>query len=279
MAIPILKAWENYFIDRDEGLGSSYERVILNNKLEHICKEFQINNLLEIPVFGFTGLSGINSLHAAIKGQEVTIADNNEKRIDLIKSVWHETGKEADVHMVGNFSPLPFPDKKFDMSWNFSALWFVDNLSDFLKELVRVTKKVIFICVPNISAIGYISQKYLGKEDLKKYLKEENIFSHNIKKSMADFGWKLTDSNYIDCPPWPDIGMAKKKFLSIFCLGWLVKEKKDNLSIMDYYTGKDPAFPEKMMKYYFFEKYAPRFIKKLWAHHRYFLYIPSTSSL
>jgi len=278
MAIPILKAWENYFIDRDEGLGSSYERVILNNKLEQICKEFQINNLLEAPGFGFTGLSGINSLYLALKGKKITLADNDEKRINLIKSVWHEAGKEAGFYLAKHFSPLPFPDKTFDMSWNFSALWFVENLPEFLKELTRVTKKTILLCVPNISAIGYASQKYFGREDLKKYLKEENIFPESIKKAMADSGWKLKDSNYIDCPPWPDIGMAKKKFLSIFYLGWLVKEQKNTLSIMDYYTGKDPGFYDKMMKYYFFEKKAPSFIKKLWAHHRYFLYVPPTSS-
>lgn len=143
----------------------------------------------------------------------------------------------------------------------------MENLEEFLKELARVTKKVIFLCVPNISAIGYISQKYFGKEELKKYLKEEHIFPESIKKSMADSGWELRESNYIDCPPWPDIGMAKKKFLSLFCLGWLIKDEKNKpLCILDYYTDKDPLFREKMMKYYFFEKKAPSFIKKLWAH-------------
>ena len=35
MAIHILQIWGKYFFqDKDEGLGSSYERVILNKKLE-----------------------------------------------------------------------------------------------------------------------------------------------------------------------------------------------------------------------------------------------------
>jgi len=51
MAIPILKNWKNYFDDENEGLGSSYERVVLNRKLQTICKHFAVKNVLEIPSF------------------------------------------------------------------------------------------------------------------------------------------------------------------------------------------------------------------------------------
>ena len=275
MAIPILKNWKKYFTNTDEGLGSSYERIILNNKLESICKHFNISSVLETPSFGFTGLSGINSMGLAKNGKRITLIDNDKSRIELIEKIWSKMNIPLKIEYAKVFDSIPFSDSSFDLSWNFSALWFVDDLSDFLKELTRVTSQVILLTVPNRSGMGYISQKILGFKELKKHLKEENILPKNLKKEMKNNGWMLIDSNYIDCPPWPDIGMPKEKFLKIFGLSWLIKKKEHiPMTIMDYYNDNDPDFPGKMMSYFWFEKKAPKLIKTFWAHHRYFLFIP-----
>ncbi len=275
MAIPILKNWERYFSNTDEGLGSSYERIVLNKKLESICKHFNISSILEAPSFGFTGLSGINSMGLAKDGKMITLLDNDKSRIELIDKTWEEMELSLKIGYSEKFNSLPFANDSFDLSWNFSALWFVDNLSVFLKELTRVTSQAILLCVPNRSGMGYISQKILGLKELKKHLKEKNILPWNIKREMKENGWMLIDSNYIDCPPWPDIGMPKEKFLKIFGLSWLIKKKEHiPMTIIDYYSGNDPDFPEKMMSHFWFEKKAPNILKAFWAHHRYFLFIP-----
>ena len=276
MAIPILKNWKRYFANNDEGLGSSYERVILNNKLDQICKHFNILTILEAPSFGFTGLSGINSVNLAKDGKQLTLLDNDESRITLIKKVWNDLDLPLKIEYSKQFQTLPFAENSFDLSWNFSALWFVDNLSEFLKELSRVTSKAILLSVPNRSGMGYISQKILGFKELKKYLKEDNILPKNIKREMKKNGWMLIDSNFIDCPPWPDIGMPKEKFLKIFGLAWLIKKKEHiPITIMDHYSRKDADFANKMMAHYWFEKKAPKLLKTFWAHHKYFLFIPT----
>ena len=275
MAIPILKNWKRYFTNNDEGLGSSYERIVLNNKLKSICKHFNISSVLEAPSFGFTGLSGINSMGLAKDGKMITIVDNDKERIELIEKVWKEMELSLTIEYTKKINSLPFEDNSFDLSWNFSALWFVDDLSEFFKELTRVTSQAILLSVPNRSGMGYISQKILGYKELKKQLKEENILPGNIKKEMRKNGWMLIDNNYIDCPPWPDIGMPKEKFLKIFGLSWLIKKKEHiPMTIMDYYSGKDPDFPERMMSHSWFEKKAPKLLKAFWAHHKYFLFIP-----
>ncbi len=275
MAIPILKNWKNYFTNRDEGLGSSYERIVLNQKLESICHHFKVETILEAPCFGFTGLSGINSAHLARKGCKVSLLDDNKERISMIIDLWEELKIPLEITFSPKFNKIPFEDKSFDFSWNFSALWFVEDLEIFLEELTRATSKVILLCVPNRTGLGYTIQKKIGKEDLKTYLREKNIYPKNIKKIMMNLDWLLIDNKYIDCPPWPDIGMPKEKFLKIFGLSELAgKQRKEPLSIMDYYSGKTPDFPDKMMKYYWFEKNIPAFIKMFWAHHKYFLFIP-----
>ncbi len=277
MAIPILNNWKNYFTNFDEGLGSSYERVILNKKLESICKHFRIKSILEAPAFGFTGISGINSMDLARKGHSISLIDHDKERIELINKIWEKMNLDINTHFSQDYRKLPFPDKNFDLSWNFSALWFVKELPVFLKELTRITSKAIFLCVPNRSGIGYLSQKILGKKELQKLLIERNIIPKNFKNMMKDLGWMLIDKNYIDCPPWPDIGMPKDKFLKIFKLDWLLKNKThEPVSIIDYYSGKNENFEEQMLSYSWFEKNIPDFIKYFWAHHRYFLFIPKT---
>ena len=277
MAIPILNNWKNYFSSFDEGLGSSYERVILNKKLELVCKHFQIKSILEVPSFGFTGISGINSMNLARNGYSISLVDHEKERIELIKKIWEKVNLGVNTHFSQDYQKLSFSDKSFDLSWNFSALWFVKDLSLFLEELTRVTSKAILLCVPNRNGIGYLSQRFLGKKELRKFVIEKNIIPKNFKNLMKDLGWMLIEKNFIDCPPWPDIGMPKDKFLKILKLDWLIKNKTNEpVSIMDFYLGKDENFEEQMLSYSWFERSAPDFIKFFWAHHRYFLFIPKT---
>jgi hypothetical protein len=279
MAIPILHFWENYYENPDEGLGSTYERFIINRILFKTVKHFKIKSVLETPSFGFTGLSGINSMYIAKQDCNITIMHHNQKRLDYIQRTW----KDLELPFTGiyteDYSSLPFEEKTFDMSWNFSALWFVNDLSVFLKELDRVSKKVILLMVPNQTGIGYLQQKYFGQDDLKKYLNEDYIKVHHIKSEMKKLKWKLLSHELLDCPLWPDIGMSKEDFLKKLKLSFLLPKKpsahikKEPVSILDYYSGKRPDMPKDFEKFEFFEKNAPHTFKKIWAHHQYLLFV------
>ena len=278
MAIPILKNWPTYFTQIDEGLGSSYERIVLNNKLLELCQKYQVKNLLESPSFGFTGISGINSFAAAQNGIATYLTDHDQARIELIADFWSKYDNKCQINFVANYADLPFADQQFELSWNFSALWFTQDLSEALAQMSRCTSKAIFICVPNRSGLGYLSQKLLGRKELAQQLNEANIIPQNIVSCLQDLDWNLVEQDFIDCPWWPDIGMPKAKFFRIFGLGWLFPQKSQPaISIMDYYSGHDPNFPDKMLKHYWFEKIMPAFIKKFWAHHRYFLFEPTNN--
>ncbi len=271
MAIPIINNWQSYFFHQDEGLGSSYERVILNQKLLQIISLFQIDSVLEAPCFGFTGISGINSMELAKNGKKVTLIEHDSERKKCIKQIWDSVTSSATIELVKEYEKLPLQDKSVDLSWNFSAMWFVQDLNRFLEELARVTNKVIFICVPNRFGIGYLSQKLNSEEPIKN---EAFIIPKNVKKIMRSLGWQLLQGDFIDSPPWPDIGMPKEEFLAKFGLKKCFdKSTKTPLSILPYYQGNDETFPEKMLHYFWFEKKLPGFIKRIWAHHQYMLFI------
>jgi hypothetical protein len=73
--------------------------------------------------------------------------------------------------------------------------------------------------------------------------------------------------------------MPKEKFLGMFGLSWFFKKVDDSqpLSIINYYQDKDQDFVSAMMKHFWFEKNAPNLIKKFWAHHRYFIFVPQNN--
>lgn len=280
MAIPILKTWKGYFlVDRHEGLGSSYERIILNSIFGELANRYDIRSVLEVPIFGFTGLSGINSMWFAKNNIELHLIDNHKERIKLIRQIWNEVSLKANIIYQQAFEDLPFNDKSIDFAWNYSAMWFLDDMIKFLSELTRVVSKAIMICVPNRCGFGYLSQKYISGSDLRKYLREDFIIPRNIRMAMEKMGWRLIQKKYIDCPPWPDIGMKKEEFLNFFGLRRKIKDRVENqhqpLTILDYYSGRDPRFPDKMLSHYWFERKAPIFIKAFWAHHCYLLFEPA----
>jgi len=275
MAIPIINDWEKYFTDNHEGLGSSYERVVINNLLKRTADRYGVKSVLESPSFGFTGISGINLLFLADLGIRVYLEDHDERRLELIGKLWGELGRPLQTAYNRDYRKLDYPDSSIDMYFSFSALWFAQDLPCFLREVSRVTDKVIFISVPNITGLGYKMQ--IKDYSPQKYpdLRLGNIDRKSIIFILSKLGWKLREAGWFDCPPWPDIGMAKEDLLAKWlpaALGSLIRKRgsavrRAPLSILDHYAGKDPDFSARMMKHNWLEKFAPRVWKKYWAHH------------
>ncbi|MGD9489566.1 MAG: class I SAM-dependent methyltransferase [Calditrichaceae bacterium] len=276
--LPIVGNWESYFSDHDEGLGTTYERFILHKYFGKIKKQFDIKSILEVPSFGMTGVSGINSLWWANQGVETTVVDVNADRLNQIKKVWSDIPLKADLQLTDSLSSLSFGDKSIDCSWNFASLWFVDDLDKFLTELTRITKKVIFISVPNRSGLGFLLRfgfRLKNKENF--FLK--HILPARIIKILKLKDWKLREEGYFDIPPWPDIPMKKEELFRKLGLGFIFNNKKsknersEELCILNYFNGTQPEMENNILKYSILEK-SPFPIKNLWGHHRYFIFVP-----
>ena len=271
----IANNWKRYFEDRDEGLGTTYERFILHQYFERLYRKYSIQRVLEAPSFGMTGISGINSMWWALHGVEVTIVDDVRERLELAGKVWTETGLTANfVHTSDGYTSLPFADKSFDLSWNFAGLGFVDNLEKFLSELVRVTRKIIFICVPNRLSLGYRWQNR-GSQGVGWV--SENMEPEKILTIMNGLEWRTGESGYLDTPPWPDIGMKKEDLLRKLGFKGLARSfeqrREEPICILDYYKGLKPNMEKEFLKYSFLEN-LPNWLKRFWAHHRYFVFTP-----
>lgn len=272
--LSIINTWKEYFINHNEGLGTTYERFILHRYFRDIKKKYSVGSVLEVPSFGMTGVSGINSMWWAHKGLPVTVVDDNRERIESVAGVWKETGLPVNLVFNRACDPFPFDDKSFDMSWNFAALWFIKDLGDFLKEQCRVTRKVIFICVPNRFGIGH-RIRFAERKKTSGKLNMDNIEPEVIRNAMKINNWRLVEEGYFDVPPWPDIAMKKEQLFQKIGLSKFSAKGNDEESreetILDFFRYNKKSIEKNILKYSFLEN-SPLLLKKYWSHHHYFIF-------
>ncbi len=277
MKLAVQDCWQEYFKYPNEGLGTTYERFILHRYFYRMRERFNIRSVLEVPSFGMTGISGINSMWWATHGVPVTIVDDNRKRLECISEVWNKMHLESKQIYTEEYTSLPFGDQSFDLVWNFASLWFVRDFPTFIKEITRIARKAIFICVPNRSGLGYLARRILGKKTSGEIF-EENIIPSRIIHTMHRLNWELEEQGFLDIPPWPDIAMKKEDLLKLIGMGKMAdrldKSEDSEICILDYFSGKNKDLKKEILKYDFLEN-LPSFFNFFWAHHRYFLFTPA----
>ena len=124
---------------------------------------------MKICVFGAGAIGGYMGAKLAQAGAEVSLVDSHAERLAAVQRIWGELKLPARFVHHTDWTRLPFADDSFDLAWNWAALWYltenrsqgVDEPSSLLRELVRVSKRVIFVAMPNRVQLGYLARKYL----------------------------------------------------------------------------------------------------------------------
>ena len=269
--------WKKYLTDYNEGLGVVYERFILNDYLDRLVDEYGIRTVLEAPLYGMAGVSGINSVRLAQRGCDVTLVDWVEERLDGIKRIWGELNLPARFVLHQDFAHLPFEDNTFDLAWEWAGLWYLPDAESLLRELARVSRKLVFVAMPNNVQVGYLMRKYLIDRDFFNTVDERWVKMGHTKRVLRDAGVNFVDQGVLDVPPWPDTVMPAAEVLKR--LG--IRSKKLDArftgddwtwSTMAYYLGQEPDLYDRVMKYAWLDHAPiPWQLKLVWAHHRYLL--------
>ena len=87
--------WKKYLTDWNEGLGVVYERFVLNDYLDKMVDDHGIASVLEAPLYGMAGVSGINSVRLAERGCAVTLVDCHAERLEGVKKIWERLALPA----------------------------------------------------------------------------------------------------------------------------------------------------------------------------------------
>ncbi|MGB8646563.1 MAG: class I SAM-dependent methyltransferase [Anaerolineae bacterium] len=266
------ETWRKYMHEYNEGLGLVYERIVLNDFLDQLMDRHTLHTVVEAPIYGMAGVSGINSVRLAQRGAAVTLVDCDAERLDGVHRIWNELQLTASFYQ-NDFLKLPFEDRTFDLAWNWAALWHIPQPEPLIKELVRVSRQFVFIAMPNRVQVGYLLRKYILERDFVNYVDESWADIRRVKRILQECGARIIDEGVLDVPPWPDTVMPAAQVLSKFGLRSKQFEGNNwNWSSMDYYLGKRPELKARIERYAFLEHAPiPWQIKSVWAHHRYVL--------
>lgn len=269
--------WKKYLTDWNEGLGVVYERFVLNDYLDKLIDRHHLRSVLEAPLYGMAGVSGLNSVRFAARGCELTLVDNDWERLQGVTKIWAKLNLRANFVWHGDFCQLPFAANTFDLVWEWAGLWYLPNAEQLLRELARVSRKLVLVAMPNKLQVGYLMRKYLIDRDFFPTVDERWVDINRIKRVLQDSGVLIIDEGVLDVPPWPDTVMPAAEVLKR--LGLKSKKLNDQFtgegwrwSTMAYYLGQEPDLRERVMKYAWLDHApAPWQLKTIWAHHRYVL--------
>src|SRR5512136_2429530 len=99
--------WKRWMTDYNEGLGLVYERFVLNDLLERLRGRYGVASVLEAPIYGMAGVSGINSVGLARSGCAVTLVDVDAERLRDIGRVWAELALAPQLVQQEDLARLP----------------------------------------------------------------------------------------------------------------------------------------------------------------------------
>jgi len=269
--------WKKYLTDYNEGLGLVYERFVLNDYLESLYTRWPIQSVLEAPLYGMAGVSGINSVRLSQLGCQVTLMDDEPERLAGVQRIWNELGLSARFVCHQDWTRLPFDDGSFDLAWNWAALWYLDDAAALLQELCRVSRRLVFIAMPNRVQVGYLLRRYVIDRGFFATVDERWTEMKRIKDQLIHGGVRIIQEGVMDVPPWPDTVMPAAEVLRR--LGFRSQKLESRFSgdawewsTMNYYLGRQPELRTLVRRYAFLDRAPlPWRVKLLWAHHRYVL--------
>ena len=269
--------WERYLTDYNEGLGLVYERLVLNHYLESLVERYQVKRVLEAPIFGMAGVTGINSVRLAQLGCEVVLVDDNQQRLNAVERIWGELGLAARFVLSPAMRALPFPRDSFDLAWQWAGLWYLFNPRALLQELCRTSRRLVFVAMPNPRQPGYLLRKHLLQREFFERVAERWTDVQLIRSTLEGQGYRVVEEGFMDIPPWPDTVMPVAQLLRK--LGIRSQRLQSRFSgdswqwsAMDYYLGRQPDLRQRVLRHSWLERSSlPGWLKGLWAHHRYVL--------
>jgi len=270
-------AWEEHLHDYNEGLGLVYERFVLNDFLRDLLRQYPIQTVLEAPIYGMAGITGINSVVLAQAGCAVTLADDAPQRLAGVQRIWGELGLPVRLVAVEDWARLPFADESFDLCWEWAGLWYLSDPAGLLRELARLSRRVVFVAMPNTLQVGYWLRKHVLEPEFVRYVDERWADMGRIRQVLEGAGLRVAAQGVLDVPPWPDTVMPAAEVLRRLGIRSQRLESRFtgdawSWNIMEYYLGRQPDLRARVMKYAFLDRAPlPWPLKAVWAHHRYLI--------
>jgi hypothetical protein len=267
-------------VDRDTGLGTTYERVALARLLEELAARHRVRSVLEGPTDGITGIRGLNSVPFAQLGARVEVALADDDEVELAKTVWSRLrlAPPSVVRPSGGWE-LGAPDASFDLVWNFNALPQAPDPELVLDDMCRASARLVLVFVSNTANYGFPIHRlhHRAAHEHWSHGSPAAMNVRRIERSLSRRGFRRVERLLVDVPWWPDIDSPIEEVAATF-LPFLRGRAASSARLARYtWTASDlPYFDParrarleaELSRHAFIEnsRWCP--LKALFAHHR-----------
>ena len=267
-------------VDRDTGLGTTYERIAVAMMLERFATRRDVSRVLEGPVDGITGIAGLNSIPLAQRGAHVDLLLGDAEQRELARRIWAALGlsDRSDIRVSTN-GELTAASRSYDLVWNFNALPQSSDPARLVGEMCDASKRYVMIFVSNTWNYGFPVHR-LHHRAAGEIWSHGDISSMNItviEQLLREHGFKPCERLVVDTPWWPDIDSPIEEVIATFLP--FLKRRVSASKRLEHYTWTWDDLPyfdvekrERLMaeigKHFLIERSALGAIKLLFAHHR-----------
>jgi len=214
--------------DMDEGIGTVYERILIDEYLRRLQTKLEIKSVLESPADGVTGVPGVMSLEFARNGATVALTNPVQSMLDGAREVWKKGEFIDRVTLVNcEVDATPLPDNSFDLVWNYCMFERFADPGALVSEMKRVSRGYVMIMTQNFYNFGTPFHKVYhaisGMEWDHGYGSQMTMRA--IRRAVLEQGLKIEEEGEIDIPPWVDtwdmpLRGAMKQILSAVGKKW-----------------------------------------------------------
>jgi len=261
--------------DMDEGIGTVYERILIDEYLRTLQTKLEIKSVLESPADGVTGVPGVMSLEFARNGATVALTNPVQSMLDGARQVWKKGEFIDRVTLVNcEVDATHLPDDSFDLVWNYCMFERFADPGPLVGEMKRVSRRHVMIMTQNFYNFGTVFHKLYhamsGMEWDHGYGSQMTMRA--IRRAVLKQGLKIEEEGEIDIPPWLDtwdmpLRGAMKQILAAVGKKWEWKidsEKPD--------SGSRGTSSSKLVHFFrHVELNLPQWFRRYQAHHLYIL--------
>jgi SAM-dependent methyltransferase len=190
----------------DEGLGTVYERVVINRFLTALAEREGLGSVLEHPADGVTGQIGCNSLALGQHGRRVTLANPVPEALQAGGRHWQEAGVQAAGLVAGEVDRFPFAADSFDLVWSFCVFERFTNPEVLVAEMARVSRRYVLLMTQNAWNLGtgLHAAYHLARRQPWDHGSVRRMAAGAAKRVLRGAELRVVDAGPIDTPPWVD---------------------------------------------------------------------------
>lgn len=187
-----------------EVFGITYDRAALKGLQEILVRDLGLASILENPSAGAKAAGSLYSVGFALAGCDVTLVNPEAGPLHY----WDELDIRDRLTTTDNPDSisLPFPDHHFDLAWNFVTFATLADPDAWLREMIRVSRRYIFVVCCNNFQSGYPWHRVLHLAYRIPWRHSVPHFNYpwNVKRWFRSHGLEVMEAGTIDSPPWPD---------------------------------------------------------------------------